>query len=83
MKSANPDLVRTRVFEPNSEQRSFVEYAIAETRTICETPEDATAVLALALSEFILRVAKPENVPEAVETAIRCLRLNTGVEKCE
>lgn len=46
---------------------------------MCATPEEATALIVFALSEFINKVSKPELIPEAVETAVRCLRFNCGV----
>jgi hypothetical protein len=79
-RAADPARVRARPFESSDDQRQLVEWLFDGLRRSCETPEDAIAVIVYALSEFILRGAKGDSIPEAVETAIRCLRLNTERE---
>jgi hypothetical protein len=77
-RAADPALVRTRPFELTEGQRHLVNGIYAGIGAVCDTAEDGAAVLVLALSEFLIQSARPEHIPEAVETAIECLRYNTG-----
>jgi hypothetical protein len=77
-RAPDPARVRTREIEFSDDQHELVETLLATIREVCQTPEEAAALLVYALSEFLLRIAKPDTIPEAVATAIECLRQNTG-----
>lgn len=80
MRPADPAHVKVRPFEPTREQEIFQNYALAYIGRTCANSEEGVAFLVYMLSDFITRTAKPELLPEAVETAIRCLRINAGLE---
>ena len=46
---------------------------------VCDTTEDASALVIHVLTEFLLQVVTPEALPSAVEETIQCIRMNTGV----
>lgn len=79
-RAANPALVRTREFVPTEKQRALISGIYVGIGATCDTAEEGIAVLVLALSELLAQSARPENIPEAVETAIECLRFNTGMK---
>lgn len=77
--SSQANKVRTRPVEMTDKETAAVDAFWQILKPICGTPERTVAVLTFALSEFLLRVAKPETMPAAVETAVECLRINTGL----
>lgn len=71
--------VRTRPVEMTDQELAAVNAFWQMLKPICKTPERTVAVLTFSLSEFLFKVAKPEAIPAAVETAVECLRINTGL----
>lgn len=74
-------LVRTREFAMTAEQRQLRDYVFAHIGRSCANSEEGVALLGVMLADFITATAKPELFPEAVETAIVCLRINTGLDE--
>ena len=72
----DPARVATRPFELSEAQREVVDRLYVGIGETCQTPEDGVAVIVYALSEFLLKMAKPNSIPEAVATVIECLRIN-------
>lgn len=68
--------VATREFVMNGEQRQLRDYVYAHIGRSCANSEEGVALLGVMLADFIKATAKSELLPEAVETAVACLRIN-------
>lgn len=72
-------LTRLREFEPSAPQLAAINHIYLQIGTSCRSAEEALALLTYALTEYIQKTARQECFPEAVETVIACVRINTGV----
>lgn len=73
---ADPDLVKTREFQPNEIQLMAVNAIYQALGVSCKTPEEAVALLTYAVTDYLERITKKDKLPEAIETVIQCLRFN-------
>lgn len=77
-RAADPALVKTRAIEFTEVQQKASKAIQGVVAAISPNAETAIALLVDALAQFIMKTAEKDKLPEAVETAIECLRINTG-----